>query len=88
VTDTAPANALAEAECEALFEHVFQIAIAKQQELPEEERPTAADVEQAKANMHDELIKECVGADRVEFRYECAMAATDRAGLQGCMGAQ
>jgi hypothetical protein len=84
---TAQADALGDQECEALFEHVFQIAIADQEaSLPEEERPTPADVTKAKANMRKELLGQCIGASRVEFHYDCAIEATDRAALQSCVG--
>jgi hypothetical protein len=82
-------NALTREECEGLFEHLFQIEVEHQRAtLPEEERPTAADWEKAKASMREARLGECVGTDRVEFRYDCAMKAADRAGLKACVGAK
>lgn len=83
------ADALSDQECEALFAHVFQIAFADQQQsLPEEERPTQADMDKAKGAMREELLGQCIGASRVGFHYDCAIAATNRAGLQACVGAK
>lgn len=79
---------LSEEECSGLFEHIFEIAMRQQQTLPEEERPIAADVEVAKGKLRARVMQQCVGSDRVEASYDCAMKASNQEELQGCMGAE
>lgn len=80
---------LGDAECEALFAHVFQIAFESQrEELPAEQRPTEDDLRRAKDALRVELFGMCVGATRESFQFDCAMAATTPAELQRCMGAE
>ncbi len=77
-------DSLSSEECLQLFDHVFQLAVADQQSLPIEERPTAADIEKAKAQMRGQLVPDCLTMSRAELKYDCYMAASDRADIAAC----
>ena len=78
---------LDQSKCEALFEHIFKVAYVDQQaSLPEEERPTEADLQTAKDALRERLLADCVKADRKAFHYDCAMEAQDRAAMEACLG--
>lgn len=84
-TPAPAADKLSEAECDGLFDHLFQIAVAGQvAALPPEEQPTAADIEKAKAQMRSQLMPDCQSLSRAELKYDCYMAASDRASIEAC----
>ena len=79
-------SALNAQECETLFHHIFDLAFVQQQkDKPEEERATDADLAKAKENLHEELMGQCIGAARKDFRYDCALAADTVPSLRACM---
>ncbi len=81
-----PKGMLNAQECETLFHHIFDLAFVQQQQSkPEEERATDADLAKAKENLHEELMGQCIGASREDFRYDCALAADTVSSLRACM---
>jgi hypothetical protein len=72
-------------ECEQLFEHVFQIAVTREQEaLEKAKRSKATVIEEVKANMRGQLVPQCLTLTRVELKFDCYMAATDSASVDAC----
>jgi len=82
---TTPGDKLSAEECEQLFEHVFQIAVTKEQEaLEKAKRAKATVIEEVKANMRAQLLPQCLTWTRVELKFDCYMAAMDPAGIDAC----
>lgn len=78
---------LTEAECDAFFSRIFEMAAeAQRKSLPPEKHPTAADIETAKAEKRGEMVPQCMKLTKKQLNYDCFMAATDLAAVSACEG--
>ncbi len=85
VAQAAPGERLSPEQCSQLFDHVFEIAVASQEKtLPEEEQPTPADIQKAKATMRDQLMRECTTKTKDELHFDCYLKASNRDGIAAC----
>lgn len=84
-TTASSSDKLSAEECEQLFEHVFQIAVTREQEaLEKAKRSKATVIEEVKANMRGQLLPQCLTLTRAELKFDCYMAAADRASIDAC----
>lgn len=81
---TGAASAVTEAECQALLEHVVEVANrAHAQTVTPETAPTEAQLADIRARMAPEFIPMCLGLDRTTIT--CQMRASTRDQLLACM---
>ncbi|MCP4443870.1 MAG: hypothetical protein GY811_00810 [Myxococcales bacterium] len=79
-------TALIEKDCESLLQHMFALIYERRiEELPETERPSPEDLVVAKDKLRSELKKQCVGATREHFAYDCVMASSNMEAVGACM---
>ncbi len=84
-SDAGPGDALTEAECRALVDHVVGIALTRfRQQAAEQGKPipTEAQLQEIREGLGRELGKQCLTLPRRD--YDCAMRAENAAAIEAC----